>query len=185
MAEGARIAEAAGAEIIDINMGCPARHVTGGQSGSALMRDLDHAVEIDRGDDIGGESAGDAEDAARLGRSLAQRAGTGAPRRGGRRADDFGAWPHALPVLQGRRRLGRGARGQGCDRYSACRQRRYHLVREGCGRARNVRRRRGHGRPRRAGPAMVARPDRAPHRNRHCRIRAVAGGAARIYPRAL
>src|SRR6266550_4415760 len=43
MAEGARIAEAAGAEIIDINMGCPARHVTGGQSGSALMRDLDHA----------------------------------------------------------------------------------------------------------------------------------------------
>ena len=46
MAEGARIAEAAGAEIIDINMGCPARHVTGGQSGSALMRDLDHAMRL-------------------------------------------------------------------------------------------------------------------------------------------
>jgi tRNA-dihydrouridine synthase B len=46
MAEGARIAEASGAEIIDINMGCPARHVTGGQSGSALMRDLDHAVKL-------------------------------------------------------------------------------------------------------------------------------------------
>jgi nifR3 family TIM-barrel protein len=46
MAEGARIAEAGGAEIIDINMGCPARHVTGGQSGSALMRDLDHAVRL-------------------------------------------------------------------------------------------------------------------------------------------
>jgi tRNA-dihydrouridine synthase B len=46
MAEGARIAEAAGADIIDINMGCPARHVTGGQSGSALMRDLDHAVKL-------------------------------------------------------------------------------------------------------------------------------------------
>src|SRR6201982_1021147 len=44
MTEGARIAEAAGADIIDINMGCPARHVTGGQSGSALMRDLDHAL---------------------------------------------------------------------------------------------------------------------------------------------
>jgi tRNA-dihydrouridine synthase B len=27
-------------------MGCPARHVTGGQSGSALMRDLDHAVRL-------------------------------------------------------------------------------------------------------------------------------------------
>src|SRR4051812_25915267 len=46
MAEGARIAEAGGADIIDINMGCPARHVTGGQSGSALMRDLDHALKL-------------------------------------------------------------------------------------------------------------------------------------------
>ena len=46
MAEGARIAEATGADIIDINMGCPARHVTGGQSGSALMRDIDHAVRL-------------------------------------------------------------------------------------------------------------------------------------------
>src|SRR5947209_14523585 len=42
MAEGARVAEAAGADIIDINMGCPARHVTGSQSGSALMLDPDH-----------------------------------------------------------------------------------------------------------------------------------------------
>jgi tRNA-dihydrouridine synthase B len=46
MAEGARIAESGGADIIDINMGCPARHVTGGQSGSALMRDLDHAMTL-------------------------------------------------------------------------------------------------------------------------------------------
>ncbi len=56
MAEGARIAEAAGADIIDINMGCPARHVTGGQSGSALMRDLDHAPDLDRGDRGGGRA---------------------------------------------------------------------------------------------------------------------------------
>src|SRR5205823_12579988 len=46
MGEGARVAEAAGAAIIDINMGCPARQVTGGQSGSALMRDLDHALSL-------------------------------------------------------------------------------------------------------------------------------------------
>jgi tRNA-dihydrouridine synthase B len=46
MAEGARIAEDSGAAIIDINMGCPAKHVTGGQSGSALMRDLDHALTL-------------------------------------------------------------------------------------------------------------------------------------------
>ncbi len=46
MAEGARIAEDAGAEIIDINMGCPAKHVANKQSGSALMRDLDHALTL-------------------------------------------------------------------------------------------------------------------------------------------
>src|SRR5437763_130073 len=46
MAQGARIAEASGADIIDINMGCPAKHVTGAQSGSALMRDLDHALTL-------------------------------------------------------------------------------------------------------------------------------------------
>ena len=46
MAEGARIAQDAGADVIDINMGCPARHVTGGQSGSALMRDVPHALTL-------------------------------------------------------------------------------------------------------------------------------------------
>jgi tRNA-dihydrouridine synthase B len=46
MAEGARIAEAQGADIIDINMGCPSRQVTNGAAGSALMRDLDHAMKL-------------------------------------------------------------------------------------------------------------------------------------------
>lgn len=46
MAEGARVAQDMGAQIIDINMGCPAREVTGGLSGSALMRDLDHAEKL-------------------------------------------------------------------------------------------------------------------------------------------
>ena len=46
MAEGARVAAAAGADIIDINMGCPAKQVTTGLSGSALMRDLDHAESL-------------------------------------------------------------------------------------------------------------------------------------------
>ncbi len=43
---GGAIAEAEGADIIDINMGCPAKKVTGGYSGSALMRDLDHALTL-------------------------------------------------------------------------------------------------------------------------------------------
>jgi tRNA-dihydrouridine synthase B len=46
MAEGARMAVAAGADIIDINMGCPCKRVTTGYSGSALMRDLDHALAL-------------------------------------------------------------------------------------------------------------------------------------------
>ena len=46
MSEGARIAQDSGASIIDINMGCPAKHVTNGESGSALMRDLDHALTL-------------------------------------------------------------------------------------------------------------------------------------------
>jgi nifR3 family TIM-barrel protein len=48
MGQGAKLAEAAGAQIIDINMGCPAKEVTGALSGSALMRDLDLAESLIR-----------------------------------------------------------------------------------------------------------------------------------------
>jgi tRNA-dihydrouridine synthase B len=46
MALGAKLAEDAGADVIDINMGCPSKTVTSGQSGSALMRDPDHALRL-------------------------------------------------------------------------------------------------------------------------------------------
>ncbi|WP_183870432.1 tRNA dihydrouridine synthase DusB [Rhizobium sp. BK491] len=46
MAEAAKIATNNGADIIDINMGCPAKKVIGGYSGSALMRDPDHALTL-------------------------------------------------------------------------------------------------------------------------------------------
>lgn len=46
MSEAARLAEASGAAIIDINMGCPAKKVTGGYAGSALMRDLELALKL-------------------------------------------------------------------------------------------------------------------------------------------
>ncbi len=46
LAQGARLAAAAGAQIIDLNMGCPAKEVTGSLSGSALMRDLDQAERL-------------------------------------------------------------------------------------------------------------------------------------------
>jgi nifR3 family TIM-barrel protein len=46
MGEAARRLEAEGAELIDINMGCPARRVSGALAGAALMRDLDAAARI-------------------------------------------------------------------------------------------------------------------------------------------
>lgn len=46
MAEAARMNEARGAAIIDINMGCPAKKIVNGWAGSALMRDEDHALRI-------------------------------------------------------------------------------------------------------------------------------------------
>lgn len=46
MAEAARMIEANGAAFIDINMGCPAKKVTSGYSGSALLRTPDHALSL-------------------------------------------------------------------------------------------------------------------------------------------
>ncbi|WP_394199728.1 tRNA dihydrouridine synthase DusB [Litoreibacter albidus] len=46
MAEAARVVAANGARVIDINMGCPAKKVTNGYSGSALLKDLDHALTL-------------------------------------------------------------------------------------------------------------------------------------------
>jgi nifR3 family TIM-barrel protein len=46
IAAGARTAEAAGADLIDLNLGCPAKEVTGAACGSALMRDPDAAERL-------------------------------------------------------------------------------------------------------------------------------------------
>src|SRR5258706_15343709 len=46
IAQGARLAAAAGAQIIDLNFGCPAREVTGAQCGSALMREPELAERL-------------------------------------------------------------------------------------------------------------------------------------------
>ncbi len=46
IAHGARVAEQSGADLIDLNFGCPAKEVTGALCGSALMRNLDHAERI-------------------------------------------------------------------------------------------------------------------------------------------
>ncbi len=46
MAEAARMVEGQGAAVVDINMGCPAKKVTQGYSGSALMKTPDHALAL-------------------------------------------------------------------------------------------------------------------------------------------
>ncbi|MEM8592743.1 MAG: tRNA dihydrouridine synthase DusB [Pseudomonadota bacterium] len=46
MAEAAKLLEGQGARIVDINMGCPAKKVTNGYSGSALLKNLDHALSL-------------------------------------------------------------------------------------------------------------------------------------------
>ena len=46
MAKAAILAEAQGADFLDINMGCPAPKITKGKDGAALMREPDLAVEI-------------------------------------------------------------------------------------------------------------------------------------------
>jgi tRNA-dihydrouridine synthase B len=46
MAEAARRCAGQGARLVDINFGCPSKMVTSGLSGSALMRDPDHALRL-------------------------------------------------------------------------------------------------------------------------------------------
>ena len=99
MAEGARIAEAQGADIIDINMGCPSKQVTNGAAGSALMRDLDHAMTLIEATVGAVRVPVTLKMRLGLGRIQHQRARTCPPCGKCRRPHDHRSWPHALPVL--------------------------------------------------------------------------------------
>ena len=119
LAETARRVEAAGAAIIDVNMGCPARRVSGALAGAALMRDLDHAERI---------LAAVVEAVSvpvtvkmRLGWDEAsrERARTRSPGGAGRRPDGDCSWPNAGAILRRARRLESGAR-RGRSRRHAC-----------------------------------------------------------------
>ena len=48
MVEAARMAEAAGPDVIDINFGCPVKKIAGRGAGSGMMRDPDTMVEMTR-----------------------------------------------------------------------------------------------------------------------------------------
>jgi tRNA-dihydrouridine synthase B len=99
-AKGARLACEAGADIIDINMGCPSRQVTGGLSGSALMRDEALAADIIAATLRGQSPTRDFKMRLGLGSPKPECATTGADSRSiSGLADDYRTWPHALPVL--------------------------------------------------------------------------------------
>ena len=74
MAEAAKLNADRGAQMIDINFGCPVKKVVNGHAGSALMRDETACRAHPRSDGQGGRSAGHPEDAHRLGRPQPQRA---------------------------------------------------------------------------------------------------------------
>ena len=161
MAEAARMVEAAGADIVDINFGCPVRKVTKTGAGRDAARrprrspaassrrsptavDLPVSVKMRRGL---------RERLARLPRASARGSSRRAPRCS--RCTPLGAADvhrHRRPRAHGRARL---ARRRARDRLG-----RHHVARPGAGRARDDGRGRGHGRPRRAGQPVGAARDR-------------------------
>ena len=120
------LAARAGAHIIDLNFGCPAKSVTGVACGSALMRDLDQAASLvaaaveasDRPVTVKMRLGWD--EASRNAPELAARAEAAGA------AADHRAWPHPPAVLRRARRLESRAGGEGGGRHSRDRQRRYH-----------------------------------------------------------
>ena len=110
IAKGAQLAEQAGADIIDFNMGCPAKEVTGALSGSALMRDPELAARLIGAAVNGTTRPVTLEDAAGLGRALAKCAGDRRARRTTGRQGHHRAWPHPPAILQRQGRLARGRR---------------------------------------------------------------------------
>ena len=82
MAEAARRLEASGAELIDINMGCPSRRVAGRAAGSALMRDLDQAFRLIEAV-VGAVATPVSSRCGSAGTTTSAMRRTGAPRRGG------------------------------------------------------------------------------------------------------
>ena len=160
MRKGAEIAYAAGADIIDINLGCPAKRVTNGFAGSALMRVPDQAlrlieavvaatplpvtVKMRLGWD---DDSLNAADIARRAVDAGAQMITVHARTRQQFYKGIARWELVRPVVEAVVGAGRG-------------QRRHRRSRGGARGAGAVGRGGGHDRPRRAGPPVGAGPDR-------------------------
>ena len=76
MAAAAQIVEGMGADIVDVNMGCPVPKIAKHNAGCSLMREPAHAADVVRAMAPRGEDSGDREDARRMGCGRDQRAGS-------------------------------------------------------------------------------------------------------------
>ena len=94
MADAAQIVEGMGADVVDVNMGCPVPKIAKHNAGCSLMREPAHAAGDRRRDGQGGEDSGHGEDARRLDRRRDQRAAARAAGRGRRRGGGHRARPH-------------------------------------------------------------------------------------------
>ena len=173
MRSGAAIAAEAGADLIDINMGCPVRKVRRTGAGAELLRDPELALALARGAIEGSGAAGDGEAALRdRGRRPLRLRPRRAARRGGRRRGDRLPPAGGDQGPQGRARLRAHPRAGRADRGAGDRLRRPDERRGGAPRLRGVRRRRGDDRPRLARQPLGLRgADRAPHASRRRRPR--------------
>ncbi len=85
MAAAAQIVEGMGADIVDVNMGCPVPKIAKHNAGCSLMREPEHAADVVRAMARAVRIPGHGEDARGMGRRRHQRAGSRAPHGGCRR----------------------------------------------------------------------------------------------------
>ncbi len=167
MREAAEIVAGAGADIIDLNMGCPVRKVCKTGAGAALLDDPDKAVAIAKAAGEGSGPAGHREAAPRpaprgprWGRARAPPGG------GGRRGRDQLSPPPCLPAAQGQARLRARGGGGRRARRAGDRVRRAARRRQAGRGARAQRRGGGDARPRLAWEPMAVRAPARPARRR-------------------